>query len=336
MIGFSTLQGLTIPEGVVTKIERDGTILWELQTSKPVVLEVAKVTSNTYAGETLYENEQFILLDIYPKTNGTVKVTYGGLTKTITDTSGAEQPNAQQVYFGTFNGVSDTVTTPASGELVIEGEYENFGCGNYQQTSKGGSINNCGCITGVTEWGSITSIVAVAFAGCVNLTVLTIPDGITSIGHNAFSNCSNLAISSLPSSIVSIGNFAFVSCGSLNFNDNFFKSGLVSIGSGAFDLDQCDDSLAFSYESITIPETVTTIGEDAFGGPIIGSHSHPYLKRVIVLPTTPPTGMGTIIPCFGEADVNYPIKIVVPKGCGATYKVAEGWSLYADYIVEAS
>ena len=101
------------------------------ESGEPVVLEVEKITSNTYANETTYEHEEFILLDIYPKPGGTVNVTYGGLTKTITDTSGAEEPNAQQVFFGTLNGISDSVATPSNGELIIEGACYAFSCGTY-------------------------------------------------------------------------------------------------------------------------------------------------------------------------------------------------------------
>ena len=99
--------------------DAQGRVLWALPVaSGSVVLEVKKITATTYAGSTSYANEKFILLDIYPKTNGTVAVTYGGLTKTITDTSGAASPNAQQVYFGTFFNFSkfvhkaDTITAP--------------------------------------------------------------------------------------------------------------------------------------------------------------------------------------------------------------------------------
>ena len=136
MIDFSTLQGLTIPEGVVTQIaDAAGNVLWAVQNDKPIILEVEKIVSDTYAAETTYTNESFILLDIYPKSGGTVTVTYGGLAKTITDTSGAEEPNAQQVFFGTFNGVSDSVTTPASGTLTIEGDCRGFAVGQYKQYS---------------------------------------------------------------------------------------------------------------------------------------------------------------------------------------------------------
>jgi hypothetical protein len=165
MINFSTLQGLTIPEGVVTQIaDASGRVLWAVSgeiISDTVVLEVEKKTSNTYYGETTYTDEQFILLDIYPKTNGTVSVTYGGLTKTITDTSGAEEPNAQEVFFGTFNGVSDSVVTPASGELTIKGDCRGFGCGVYTMAKLVSSV--CNCITVVTDLGNIEVIPENAF-----------------------------------------------------------------------------------------------------------------------------------------------------------------------------
>lgn len=144
---------------------------------EPVILEVEKRTSDTYVGETSNTGESFILIDIYPKTNGTVKVTYGGLTKTVTDTSGAERPNAKQVFFGTYGGVSDSVTTPTSGTLTISGDYAGFGSSSFTQT-KGGtnkywcrinSISSLGVIEIIPPWflghktideaASITSIV---------------------------------------------------------------------------------------------------------------------------------------------------------------------------------
>jgi hypothetical protein len=192
MINFATLQGLTIPEGVVTQItDAGGRVLWMLQSGDKVVLEVAKYTVNTYAGETTYENEQFILLDIYPKTNGTVKVTYGGLTKAITDTSGAEEPNAQQVFFGTFNGVSDEVETPASGTLMIEGDYYAFGNGSYAASSKA-MTSRQHFITAIKSFGEITSIPNDAYGISASprvIPMVDIPDSVTRIGDNAFHSC---------------------------------------------------------------------------------------------------------------------------------------------------
>ena len=96
-----------IPEGNVVKVtDESGRVLWVLNSDNfDGTLKVKKITSNTYAGETTYNNEQFILLDIYPKTNGTVSVTYGGLTKIITDTSGATNPNAKKYNNITYDDI---------------------------------------------------------------------------------------------------------------------------------------------------------------------------------------------------------------------------------------
>lgn len=187
MINFSTLQSLSIPEGVVTQIAKDEVVLWAVQSGSKIILEVEKITSDTYAGTTSYTSEEFILLDIYPKTNGTVEVTYGGLTKTITDTSGAEEPNAQQVFFGTFNGVSDSVETPASGTLTIEGDYCSVGIGTFASSSKVTSVA-CACVTQILSLGKITKIYPMAFvANGIENTELVIPSTVTIIEMMAIS-----------------------------------------------------------------------------------------------------------------------------------------------------
>ena len=273
-MNFATLQGLTIPEGVVTQItDASGRVLWKMETSKPVVLQVEKITSDTYAGETTYTGEQFVLLDIYPKTNGTVKVIYGGLTKTIADTSGVAEPNAQQVFFGTFNGVSDGVATPAGGALTIEGDYSAFSCGQYRAYSSkipAGEVRYCGCITGVSEWGEVTFIPQYAFYNCSNLTSVTIPDSVTSIGGSAFAACTGLT-------------------------------------------------------NITIPASVTSIGGMAFH--LAAGNS----RTVAMLSKVPATLANDLV--FDVVGTN---NFVVPTGSGPTYKAAEFWSEYADYITEAS
>ena len=263
MIDFATLQGLTIPEGVVTEItDASGRVLWMLSGGK-VILEVEKITSNTYAGEITYNNEEFILLDIYPKTNGTVSVTYGGLTKTITDTSGAAEPNAQQVFFGTFNGVSDSVATPASGELTIDGDYATFARASFS-TGKLATSAYKG-ITTIISLGSVTSIANSAFAACDSLTSVTIPASVTSIGDTAFSGCT-----SLTSIVVDSRNRCYTSEDNILYNKDkteicahptavghyIIPDSVTSI-SGAF-------SGCSSLTSVTIPASVTNIGDYAF------------------------------------------------------------------------
>lgn len=294
-IDLSRVTGISDSRGVITEIKDSlGRVIWAVSGGKAVLM-VEKITSDTYAGETTYTGEQFILLDIYPKTNGTVKVTYGGLTKTITDTSGAAEPNAQQVFFGTFNGVSDSVTTPASGELTIDGDCYAFGIGSYAISSKNIKPTNS-CITGITDLGNITIIPPRAFYACAKITSVTIPQSVTSIGSGAFDNCAKLTS-------VTISN------------------GVTTIGDSAF--------MYTSFTRITIPESVTSIGAIAFS-------NCDELTDFTILATTPPTAVLSEFGTWYLFASDYVPTITVPKGCGAAYKAATGWSDYADKIVEVS
>ena len=212
-IDLSRVTGISDSRGAITEIKDSlGRVIWAVSGGKAVLM-VEKTTSDTYAGETTYTGEQFILLDIYPKTNGTVKVTYGGLTKTITDTSGAAKPNAQQVFFGTFNGVSDSVATPASGKLTIEGDYYAFGETEYKVAKTDTEMSNC--TLEINSFGSVTEIPDNAFgsimAGNKKLTSVKIPNGITVIGQYAFSLCDSLTSVTIPNSVTNIGDYAFYS-----------------------------------------------------------------------------------------------------------------------------
>lgn len=266
-----------------------------------VALEVEKITSDTYAGETTYTGEQFILLDIYPKTNGTVKVTYGGLTKTITDTSGAAEPNAQQVFFGTFNGVTDSVTTPTSGMLTIEGKCRGFGIGTFQNGSKTTNVGYCSCITGVSEFGEVESIPDYAFYKCNSIPNISFPEGIKSIGQYAVYKY-------------------------------YETTNIVSY-----------DDLPV-YDEIVIPSTVTSLGKFALCLEHLenlsssqSTHYHQAAKKIKVLAQTPPTIADTLDYPLGSFNGDMDTcTIEVPKGCGEAYKAATGWSGYQFRIVEAS
>ena len=361
-MNFATLQGLTIPEGNVTQItDASGSVIWAV--GDKVVLEVEKIISDTYAGETTYTDEEFILLDIYPKTNGTVSVTYGGLTKTITDTSGAEEPNAQQVFFGTFNGVSDSVATPASGMLTIEGDYRAFACGSYDLSSKNYAGIYCSCVTEITSLGDVELVADFAFFECIGLTSVTIPASVTSISFQAFCSCSSLESVVIPNGVESIGAQAFnqtlltevvlpASLHSMEYNpfgiagNNIIK---VSSGNEFYKIDgNClieiaTNKLVSGFLDSVIPSYVTVIGNRAFSVQGLTdvtipaqitsieefAYYHTNIKpNVIVLPTIPPV--------LGEYAFYGINTITVPTGCGEAYKAADGWSEYADYITEAS
>ena len=60
--------------------------------------------------------------------------------------------------------------------------------------------------------GSVTRIEWVAFAGCVDLVSIVIPDSVTSIGYGAFEGCTNLTSVVIGNSVTSIGDHAFDYC----------------------------------------------------------------------------------------------------------------------------
>lgn len=237
----------------VTQItDAAGNVLWSAVKPEPVVLEVEKQAITSYAGETSY-SDNCVLLDIYPKkANSTVNVTYGGLTKTLTFSG----TNAQQVYFGTFNGVADSVETPASGTLTIEGDYSCFSSSEYTTDSKG-STKYAGCVTNVIDWGSVRVITANMFENCTNLSLTSLPEWVTVIGYASFKGCTNLALTSLPNGVIRIDAYAFSDCTNLALSE--LPSGIKSISANAFR--NCS-ALALTE----LPSGVTNIGASAFYG----------------------------------------------------------------------
>ncbi len=67
----------------------------------------------------------------------------------------------------------------------------------------------------VTIGNGVQSIGNYAFYGCAGLTEITIPDSVKSIGHHAFSTCAGLQTVTIGSGVTSIGSSAFAECTSI-------------------------------------------------------------------------------------------------------------------------
>ena len=123
----------------------------------------------------------------------------------------------------------------------------------------------------------IKQIAGYAFYDCSSLTSVTIPNSVTSIGDYAFYGCSSLTSVTIPNSVTSIGDLAFFGC--IFTKDNFVNNSTLDaeknnywearIGDKEIDgLLIKDDTILVACRthltSVTIPNSVTSIGDEAF------------------------------------------------------------------------
>ena len=152
-----------------------------------------------------------------------------------------------------------TWTLDDSGKLTISGTgaMTDYSWSNSPFSSQGYSIKTLEITSGVTSIGTY------AFSYCSSLTSVMIPDSVTSIGSDAFYACSSLTGITIPGSVTCIGYEAFYNCSGLK------TSGPIG---GGYDYEfgwtESIPTNAFSgcsgLTSVTIPESVTSIGENAF------------------------------------------------------------------------
>jgi hypothetical protein len=161
-----------------------------------------------------------------------------------------------------------------------------------------GAFGRC-TITNLTIPNSIVSIGDMAFYGC-HLNNLTIPESVTTIGEDVFEGCGNFTSIIIPNSVTNLGGFAFYNCRGLT--NVVFSANLTSIGDGTLEFctalgrvvipDSVTNIGSFAFgncpsladvtlgnsvavigrsafmfcllTNITIPASVTAIGQDAF------------------------------------------------------------------------
>ncbi|MBR5778006.1 MAG: leucine-rich repeat domain-containing protein [Bacteroidales bacterium] len=167
-----------------------------------------------------------------------------------------------------YNG---TATGSPWGALSVNGYVEdNF---VYADSTKTVLKAYIGTSTSVTIPNSVTSIGRSAFEGCTGLTTVTIPNSVTSIGMCAFEGCTGLTTVTIPNSVTSIGRSAFGLVKHIIYNgtDTGSPWGALSVNGyieGDFVYADSTKTVLKAYigtsTSVTIPNSVTSIGDDAF------------------------------------------------------------------------
>ena len=206
--------------------------------------------------------------------------------------------NNKNLYIN--NELATSITIPNGVKAIPSSAFE--GCTGLTSitipdsvTSIGyGAFYECTGLTSVTIPDNVTSIGYYAFEGCTGLTSVTIGNRVTSIGDSAFSYCTGLTSITIPDSVTSIGNSAFYRCDNLQdiyitdiaawcnisgldnlmlfgsnnknlyINNELATSIIIPNGNGVKAIPSHAFRGCTELTSITIPDSVTSIGYNAF------------------------------------------------------------------------
>ena len=190
------------------------------------------------------------------------RFTIGDLTYEVT--SGNEVEVHDCAYVTTSVVIPETVTNEGTtysvtsiGDSAFYSEYSltSVEIPNSVTTIGNSAFRVCNSLTSVTIGNSVTSIGDYAFRSCSALTSVTIPENVTSMRDGVFSLCNNLTTI----------NFNAINCDFILDQYLVFPNTITTVNIGE-SVQKIPDYFiqGTSVTSIEIPNSVTTIGNDAF------------------------------------------------------------------------
>lgn len=196
--------------------------------------------------------------------------------------SASFEPNAYTIVYRTNNNTQLTLKESAFDATVVKHLYNN-GQGaivfdSALTTIGENAFYSCSNLTSITIPEKVKSIGNSAFGYCTSLGNVALPEGLESIGNNAFSNCTSFSSVTVPASVTSLGSGIYQSCkGSLTINcdiQDSYNSNSSPFTGAAFSKVTISEGVthvgkyAFygnsSLTSVTLPESLLTIGAQAF------------------------------------------------------------------------
>lgn len=223
-------------------------------------------------------NGEYVVVDyvgsdtsvIIPEYYNGIKVTTIGITAFAGNdaiTSITISNNITRIDNHAFHDCSSLTAFNFTSNIKCIGYCAFFGCKNLNSEIKmspdaileGYSFYNCAKIFGdLTVPTGTNKVNSNVFFGCDGITAVTIPEGIVEIEERAFYGCDNIQSVTISDSVKSIGKYAFYLC--VNLSSLELGNGVVDIGNSAFR--SCNGITGV----LTLPDSLNTIGNDAFWG----------------------------------------------------------------------
>lgn len=159
----------------------------------------------------------------------------------------------------------------------------------------------CIGLTTITLPNSVTRIGNNAFQGCNSLTSINIPNSVKEIGNNAFSGCNSLTTITIPNSVTGINSYTFANCSSLT--SITIGNGLKYISSYAFD--GCNN-----LASVHITDLAAWCNINFYSNPLKLAH-HLYMnnqeiKNLVFPNSVTEISSGAFSGCSGLTSVTIP------------------------------